>query len=57
MRKIIQQIIPFHHLRLADLSKDQQRIEEITNIRVADLEDLPSLDTAGQKDGIGFKFG
>jgi SpoVK/Ycf46/Vps4 family AAA+-type ATPase len=57
VRKVVQQIIRFHHLRLADLSKDQRTIEEITNIRVADLGELPTLDSAGQKAGIGFKFG
>lgn len=57
VRKVIQQIIRFHHLRLADLSKEKRTIEKITNISIADLENLPELDSAGQKAGIGFKFG
>lgn len=56
VRKVVQQIIRFHHLRLADLSKDQRTIEEITNISKADLKDLPELDNAAQKPGIGFKM-
>lgn len=56
VRKIVQQIIRFHHLRLADLSKEQRTIGEITKISLSDLEKLPEIDTAGQKAGIGFKF-
>lgn len=57
VRKVVQQIIRFHHLRLADLSKEDRTIDEITKISLADLEKLPEIDSAGQKAGIGFKFG
>ncbi|MDX1653436.1 MAG: AAA family ATPase [Brumimicrobium sp.] len=56
VRKTVQEIIRFHHLRMADLPADERTVDEITTIDLKDLESLPSVDAAKKQSGIGFRI-
>ncbi len=55
-RKLVQEVTQLHHLRMADLPKDQRTVKMITTITPDDLEGLKPLEESGRS-GLGFRSG
>lgn len=55
-RKLVQEVTQLHHLRMADLPKDQRTVKMITTITPEDLEGLKPLEESG-KHKLGFMVG
>lgn len=55
-RKLVQEVTQLHHLRMADLPKDQRTVKMIATVTPEDLEDLKPLEEGG-KHKLGFMVG
>ncbi len=56
VRKLVQEVSQLHHLRMADLPKDQRTVKMITSVSPEDLEGLKPLET-GNRRPLGFQVG
>lgn len=56
-RKIVQEIVQFHHLRMADLPAEQRTLQMITTLTKDDLLNLKPLEKKENRTGIGFRRG
>jgi SpoVK/Ycf46/Vps4 family AAA+-type ATPase len=56
VRKLVQEVSQLHHLRMADLPKEQRTVKMITSISPEDLEGLKPLESNGRKT-LGFQVG
>ncbi|MCB9188431.1 MAG: AAA family ATPase [Flavobacteriales bacterium] len=56
VRKLVQEITQLHHLRMADLPKDERTVKMITTVTPDDLEGLKPLEYNG-KSRLGFITG
>lgn len=55
-RKLVQEVTQLHHLRMADLPKDQRTVKMITTVTPEDLQDLKPLED-NTKGKLGFMAG
>lgn len=56
VRKLVQDVSQLHHLRMADLPKDQRTVKMITSISPEDLEGLKPLESSSRR-SLGFQVG
>lgn len=56
VRKLVQNMVQTHHLRMADLEKSKRTIQMITAITSEDLQKLPAIQQGGRA-SIGFRKG
>lgn len=60
VRKMVQEVVRDHNLRMADLSSDQRSMEMITTITPEDLDHIRKQEKLDQNDGgrpLGFQIG
>jgi hypothetical protein len=56
-RKIVQEIVQFHHLRMASLDSKDRTIQMITTISKDDLVGLKPIEKKDNRSEIGFRRG